>query len=1399
LHNGTAVNLDLVINSFYRQFTDQIALTDQASKLPALLGSGHVRDLPEAISRSPELGRFVESYLRVSTRQGQIDMLDDFLEKWAETSNMKSLKAQAEVLAGNEVKLVYSLEGLSSGTSDYDDFVSKLGIVERFMGFTYGGPTGAVRFTPLLANSGVTSVSLTRPQIESISMAYDMFKNDLYQSLLFQSRLQGYVSNIVVSFSNGKILLDAAAIESSFKKAINANPQEGIIDLIEFICVAGASRLSSLNWNAFDFLLAELNNASDFEAFSGDLDDLYVRFAGPTENNSYGSSRADLLVGTLSFDTLFGGAGNDIIHGKSGNDFLNGDDGEDTLLGASGNDTLDGASGNDIIDGGDGNDLITDHSGNNTLRGGAGNDTIRSRGTFAGGSGDDLLQASDVWFGDTYLFQIGDGKDVINDLGYMGTDAISFGAGISPSELPLHRVGQDLRFLINANDHLSVKDWFSSSHQYIEQIRFANSTTWNVETILSTPIISAGSANADNLIGWQGIDSLIGGGGNDTLDGASGNDIIDGGDGNDLITDNSGNNTLRGGAGNDTILSRGIFAGGSDDDLLQASDVWFGDTYLFQIGDGKDVINDLGYMGTDAISFGAGISPSELPLHRVGQDLRFLINANDHLSVKDWFSSSHQYIEQIRFANSTTWNVDSILSTPIISAGSANADNLIGWQGIDSLIGGGGNDTLDGASGNDIIDGGDGNDLITDNSGNNTLRGGAGNDTILSRGIFAGGSGDDLMQASDVWFGDTYLFQIGDGKDVINDLGYMGTDAISFGAGISPSELPLHRVGQDLRFLINANDHLSVKDWFSSSHQYIEQIRFANSTTWNVDTILSTPIISAGSANADNLIGWQGIDSLIGGGGNDTLDGASGNDIIDGGDGNDLITDNSGNNTLRGGAGNDTILSRGIFAGGSGDDLMQASDVWFGDTYLFQIGDGKDVINDLGYMGSDAISFGAGISPSELPLHRVGQDLRFLINANDHISVKDWFSSRHQYIEQIRFANGTTWNVDSILSTPIVSVGSANADNLIGWQGIDSLIGGGGNDTLDGASGNDIIDGGDGNDLITDNSGNNTLRGGAGNDTILSRGIFAGGSGDDLMQASDVWFGDTYLFQIGDGKDVINDLGYMGSDAISFGAGISPSELPLHRVGQDLRFLINANDHISVKDWFSSRHQYIEQIRFANGTTWNVDSILSTPIVSVGSANADNLIGWQGIDSLIGGSGNDTLDGAAGNDILEGGDGNDLLIDYTGINSLRGGAGNDTIRSRGTFVGGSGDDLLQSSDVWFGDTYLFQIGDGMDVINDLGYSGIDSIIFGAGINADMLWLKKSATDLDVTIIGSTEGVKIKNWYTSSYQQIERFQFGDGKVLPITNVDALVSAMAAFSPSSIGHTSLSGTISALHIW
>jgi hypothetical protein len=158
--SGEAANLELLVNTFYRQFTDHITLTAQAKALPDLHGSGRVRDLSEAISLSADLGNWVQTYTLQTTRQGQIDKLDGFIEKWANTSDLKSLKEQAQTMAGSGVTLTYALGGLTAGTPAFDEFVRKLGVVERFMGFTYAGASGQARLTPLDAGSGGVAVSL---------------------------------------------------------------------------------------------------------------------------------------------------------------------------------------------------------------------------------------------------------------------------------------------------------------------------------------------------------------------------------------------------------------------------------------------------------------------------------------------------------------------------------------------------------------------------------------------------------------------------------------------------------------------------------------------------------------------------------------------------------------------------------------------------------------------------------------------------------------------------------------------------------------------------------------------------------------------------------------------------------------------------------------------------------------------------------------------------------------------------------------------------------------------------------------------------------------------------------------------------------------------------------------
>ena len=701
--NGAAANLDLLVNTFYRTFTTQITLTDQAKTLPTLRGSGRVRDLNEAISLSTDLGNWAQTYTQQTTRQGQIDKLDGFIEKWANTADLKPLKAQADALANSGVKLTYDFAGLTPGTPAYNDFVRKLGVVERFMGFTYGGANGQARFTPLVATSGNLTVSLAAEQITSISLAYDRFRTDIYESLLLHTRLAGYFDKPQFVMVDGKFVLDFQPLENAFKQAIATNPRNGIIDLVEFLSAAGETRLKNLNWNATDFLVTQLNAAPDLGAFSEELSSWTVRLAASTEKNLTGTSRPDLIVGSAGADTIRVGDGNDIVLAKGGDD------------------VIDGGEGNDVIDGGDGNDTITDTAGANTIKGGLGNDTITGRGTIEGGKGDDVISYGDWWSGDTYVFNVGDGKDTIYDygasnaLGYSGTgldDTIKFGAGIVASAVTLGRSGNDLIFKVSATDQVSVKDWYVNGFQYIEKVQFADGTAWDLAKLKTmTPAAYSGSAAADSINGWDGIDNIsalagndtingyggndilnggdgddtinagdgndqvLGGLGADKIDGGEGNDVIDGGDGNDTITDTAGANTIKGGLGNDTITGRGTIEGGKGDDVISYGDWWSGDTYVFNVGDGKDTIYDygasnaLGYSGTgldDTIKFGAGINSSQLWFRKIGNDLDVTrIGSTEGVVIKDWYSSGFQHVEQFKAADGKTLldgQVDALVS-----------------------------------------------------------------------------------------------------------------------------------------------------------------------------------------------------------------------------------------------------------------------------------------------------------------------------------------------------------------------------------------------------------------------------------------------------------------------------------------------------------------------------------------------------------------------------------------------------------------------------------------------------------------------------------------------------------------------------------------------------------------
>ena len=93
-----------------------------------------------------------------------------------------------------------------------------------------------------------------------------------------------------------------------------------------------------------------------------------------------------------------------------------------------------------------------------------------------------------------------------------------------------------------------------------------------------------------------------------------------------------------------------------------------------------------------------------------------------------------------------------------------------------------------------------------------------------------------------------------------------------------------------------------------------------------------------------------------------------------------------------------------------------------------------------------------------------------------------------------------------------------------------------------------------------------------------------------------------------------------------------------------------------------------------------------------GTASGDLIFGEQGNDVLRGGAGTDVLYGGAGIDTLSGGAGNDLLRGEAGADTLQGGAGDDRLE------GGAGFD-----------TYIYNVGDGTDQIEDSDATG--QIIF----------------------------------------------------------------------------------------
>ena len=1113
-----------------------------------------------------------------------------------------------------------------------------------------------------------------------------------------------------------------------------------------------------------------------------------------------GEDGDDQLVGGGKDDTLYGGTGNDALWGDqssaalagefNSDDYLDGEDGNDQLIGGGKDDILYGGAGDDILIGDDvltivaaefhGADYLDGEDGNDNLSGGGGDDYL------FGGSGNDHL---DGGTGADYM-EGGDGDDtyVVDNEGDLVVEADAPdlpGGGSGPASID--NVETLVSYLLGRNlDNLTLAG--------------------------TAAIDGTGNALANILTGNGAVNTLAGGDGNDQLDGAAGADILIGGRGDDVyLVDNVADNVVEAeGEGDDFVSSTVSFTlaanvermqavGGAAIDLTgnalgnalfgnSASNVLTGgarndflvgaagnDVYVFNRGDGQDTIDNTDFLrdtanpqlagAMDSLRFGAGITDADVIGLRSGDNVVLKIKGTtDEIVVANYYAAdvldgtrvSDHRLDRVEFANGAVWD-QTMIQTVVDRAASNHAPAVA--TGLPAL------QARDGSQFTYTVPVG----TITDPDVGDSIAYSA---TLSSGGPLPAWLGFDAG---------TRTFSGVPGAPNVGTLQLVlwGTDVYGAAAGVGvtvsvqPNLAPRLEwgvpdqtagTGHAFTCAVSANAFADEGDTLSYSATLADGSALPSWLGFNLATrlftgtpsLLGTTSVRVTATDHGNLAVSDIFDIVVEDGTNRLFDGTDAGDRLVGGAGDDVLNGFAGDDRLTGNAGND------LFAGGAGNDYLEGGAGT--DTYRFGKGDGIDTVydHDTNGIDLDVLEFAAGVLVSDVKLTRgnssgSSSDLNLMITSTgDRLSVSSYFTeypdgTSNSTIEQIRFADGTLWDVPTVNAMVLVS--TDGDDILYGFTSDDTINGGLGNDTLYGGAGNDVLDGGPGNDILYGQLGN-----------------------------------DTFIVGNGGGHDVINNLNIIADeiDTLRFSADVAVADVAVTRSNNNLMLIVNSTDTVEVRDFFriynGQRQWAIDQIQFANGTTWNIGDIdqravalVDTPLTingrlptlqaQAGSAfsytvaanhmtDPDpwdyvryNLGGaqyssypfpaWLQFDSktrvlsgtpdamqvgtyqfglvgsgvvvgaytseyvtiqvapiqnlVLNGTANaDTLNGGAGNDSLSGLAGNDMLNGAAGNDTLNGGTGNDTM------TGGLGDDVYVVDSI--GDVVVEAANEGVDLV-----------------------------------------------------------------------------------------------------
>ncbi|WP_238587775.1 putative Ig domain-containing protein [Caenimonas sp. SL110] len=582
--------------------------------------------------------------------------------------------------------------------------------------------------------------------------------------------------------------------------------------------------------------------------------------------------------------------------------------------------------------------------------------------------------------------------------------------------------------------------------------------------------------------------------------------------------------------------------------------------------------------------------------------------------------------------------------------------------------------------------------------------------------------------------------------------------------------------GDSLAFTATLDDGSALPGWLGFDPA-TRQLSGTPANTDGGDLVVKITAVDQGGLQASQtialqvnvdlyLVGTRGNDSLVGGPGNDTLDGLGAGD------------------TMRGGAGNDVYHVSTVY-----DEVVEYSNEGFDTVFTtagrYKVDSNVEVIIVLGTERGDVEAGGAA--------HRIvgssanndlrggggndtldggpGKDLLDGGTGNDTFYVDNF---------EDEVVEGADDGTDVVYSTSAAWTMGANIEQLV-------LVGDGANAATGNTSAN----------LMTGNESNNTLKGADGNDTLIGGGgadSLDGGLGTDSMTGG--LGDDTYV--VGEAGDVVMEMAGEGIDSVRSSIdytlvptveNLTLTATAIHGTGNALNNYLTGNAHANTLTASAGNDtldggagsdtlvggagddSYFTDVStdvMTEGSNAGIDSVFSL-VTRTLSSNLENL-------TLLGtGAANGTGNGAA--NLLRGNAASNILTGAGGADTLDGGAGADTLD------GGA-----------LGDLFVLARGYGEDrVIETSANTGTDIVSFGADVTTRQLWFQKDGVDLLVSVIGTADAVRIASWYTSGGTPqllIEQFRTSGGDVLFEGNVQALVDAMASYSPPPLGQTTFS---------